>query len=76
MEEKNFIIEKIRKSSEKTMYIFFNLSKRIGIRRMRSLFDDSNIEVGTIVLINGEKYILSTIFNFKDGEMISYNKPF
>lgn len=36
MEKKNFIIEKIKKSDEEKMYVFYNITKNRGIKRMRA----------------------------------------
>lgn len=76
MEKKNFVIEKIKKSSREKMYIFYNLTKNQGIKRMRSLFNNSNIQVGEIIKMDGDTYILDCIFDFKNGMLISYNRPF
>lgn len=70
MEKKfNVKVLKMKKSDEKTMYIFFNLTKGIGIKRMRTLTNESNIRIGDKIIIEGENYILLQIFNFKKGEI-------
>ena len=48
MESKNFIIKKIKKGSEPKLYIFYNLTKNQGIKRMRPK-NPSNIQIGEIV---------------------------
>ena len=72
MEKKNFIIEKIKKSSKEKMYIFYSLTKNQGIKRMRSLFNNSNIQVGEIVKMDGDTYVLDCIFDFQNGQLISW----
>lgn len=71
MESKNFIIKKIKKGSEPKLYIFYNLTKNQGIKRMRSK-NPSNIQIGEIVKMNGETYILLQIFDRPNGQMILY----
>ena len=71
MESKNFIIKKIKKGSEPKLYIFYNLTKNQGIKRMRPK-NPSNIQIGEIVKMNGEKYQLDVIFDFRNGEIISW----
>lgn len=66
--KKNFIIKKIEKSGEKTMYIFFNFTKGFGIKQMRTKNNkDSNIQIGEEVHIEGDTYILTQIMDFKKG---------
>ncbi len=71
MESKNFVIKKIKKGSEPKLYIFYNLTKNQGIKRMRPK-NPSNIQIGEIVKMNGEKYQLDVIFDFRNGEIISW----
>ena len=75
MESKNFIIKKIKKGSEPKLYIFYNLTKNQGIKRMRPK-NPSNIQIGEIVKMNGETYILLQIFDRPNGEMILYTGNF
>ena len=75
MESKNFIIKKIKKGSEPKLYIFYNLTKNQGIKRMRPK-NPSNIQIGEIVKMNGETYILLQIFDPQNGEMILYTGNF
>lgn len=72
---KNFIIERIKKSNEEKLYIFYNLTKNQGIKRMRSK-NPSNIQIGEIVKMNGETYQLYHIFDFRNGELISFIPEF
>lgn len=74
MEKKNFIIEKIEKSDEEKLYIFYNITKNIGIKRMRSLFNNSNIQIGEIVKIDGDDYVLDLIFDHQNGQLIINTK--
>lgn len=71
MESKNFVIKKIKKGSEPKLYIFYNLTKNQGIKRMRPK-NSSNIQIGEIVKMNGETYILLQIFDRPNGQMILY----
>ena len=71
MESKNFIIKKIKKGSEPKLYIFYNLTKNQGIKRMRPK-NPSNIQIGELVMMNGETYILLQIFDPQNGQMILY----
>ena len=71
MEKKNFIIEKIKKSDEEKMYVFYNITKNRGIKQMRAK-NPSNIKIGEIVKMNGEQYRLDLIFDFRNGELISW----
>lgn len=71
MEKKNFIIEKIKKSDEEKKYVFYNITENRGIKRMRSK-NPSNIQIGEIVKMNGEQYRLDLIFDFRNGELISW----
>lgn len=71
MEKKNFVIEKIKKSDEEKMYVFYNITKNRGIKRMRAK-NPSNIKIGEIVKMNGEQYRLDIIFDFRNGELISW----
>ena len=71
MESKNFIIKKIKKSDEKKLYIFYNLTENQGVKRMRPK-NPSNIQIGEIVKMNGETYILLQIFDRPNGQMILY----
>jgi hypothetical protein len=71
MEKKNFIVERIKKSDEEKLYIFYNLTKNQGIKRMRPQ-NQSNIQIGEIVKMNGETYQLFHIFDFRNGELISW----
>ena len=75
MMSKNFIIKKIKKGSEPKLYIFYNLTKNQGIKRMRPK-NPSNIQIGEIVKMNGETYILLQIFDRPNGEMILYTGNF
>ena len=68
---KNFIIEKIKKSDEEKKYVFYNITKKQGIKRMRAK-NPSNIQIGEIVKMNGEQYRLDLIFDFRNGELISW----
>lgn len=72
MESKNFIIKKIKKGSEPKLYIFYNLTKNQGVKRMRPKSGESNIQIGELVKMNGETYILLQIFDRPNGEMILY----
>ena len=72
MESKNFVIKKIKKGSEPKLYIFYNLTKNQGIKRMRPKSGESNIRIGELVKMNGEKYQLDVIFDFRNGEIISW----
>ena len=72
---KNFIIKKIKKGSEPKLYIFYNLTKNQGIKRMRPK-NPSNIQIGEIVKMNGETYILLQIFDRPNGQMILYTGNF
>lgn len=72
MEKKNFVIEKIKKSDEEKMYVFYNITKNRGIKRMRPKSGESNIQIGEIVKMNGEQYRLDLIFDFRNGELISW----
>ena len=71
MESKNFIIKKIKKGSEPKLYIFYNLTKNQGIKRMRPK-NPSNIQIGEIVKMNGETYVLDLIFDFQNGQLIPW----
>ena len=71
MESKNFIIKKIIKSDEPKLYIFYNLTENQGVKRMRPK-NPSNIQIGEIVMMNGETYILLQIFDPQNGQMILY----
>lgn len=71
MESKNFIIESIKKRNEEKLYIFYNLTKNQGIKRMRPK-NPSNIQIGELVKMNGEQYRLDVIFDFRNGELISW----
>ena len=71
MEKKNFIVERIKKSDEEKLYIFYNLTKNQGIKRMRPK-NPSNIQIGELVKMNGESYQLFHIFDFRNGELISW----
>lgn len=71
MEKKNFIIEKIKKSDEEKMYVFYNITENRGIKRMRAK-NPSNIQIGEIVKMSGEQYRLDLIFDFRNGELISW----
>lgn len=71
MESKNFIIESIKKRNEEKLYIFYNLTKNQGIKRMRPK-KPSNIQIGELVKMNGEQYRLDVIFDFRNGELISW----
>lgn len=73
---KNFVIEKIKKSDEPKLYIFYNLTKNQGIKRMRPKSGESNIQIGEIVKMNGETYILLQIFDRPNGQMILYTGNF
>lgn len=75
MMSKNFVIKKIKKGSEPKLYIFYNLTKNQGIKRMRPK-NPSNIQIGEIVKMNGETYILLQIFDRPNGEMILYTGNF
>lgn len=68
---KNFVIKKIKKSDEPKLYIFYNLTKNQGIKRMRPK-NPSNIQIGEIVKMEGETYILLQIFDRPNGQMILY----
>lgn len=68
---KNFVIKKIKKGVEPKLYIFYNLTKNQGIKRMRPK-NLSNIQIGELVKMNGETYILDLIFDFRNGELISW----
>ena len=68
---KNFIIKKIKKGGEPKLYIFYNLTKNQGIKRMRPK-NPSNIQIGELVMMNGETYILLQIFDPQNGQMILY----
>lgn len=72
MEKKNFVIEKIKKSDEEKKYVFYNITKNRGIKRMRPKSGESNIQIGEIVKMNGEQYRLDLIFDFRNGELISW----
>lgn len=69
---KNFIIERIKKSDEEKLYIFYNLTKNQGIKRMRPKTGESNIQIGEIVKMNGEQYRLDVICDFRNRELISW----
>lgn len=69
---KNFIIERIKKRDEEKMYVFFNLTKNQGIKKMRPKSGESDIRIGEIVKMDGYKYQLDVIFDFKNGELISW----
>lgn len=69
---KNFIIERIKKRNEEKMYVFFNLTKNQGIKKMRPKSGESDIRIGEIVKMDGYKYQLDVIFDFKNGELISW----
>lgn len=73
MEKKNFVIEKIKKSDEPKLYIFYNLTKNQGIKKMRPKLGESNIQIGEIVKMDGETYILIQIFDHLNGQMFLYN---
>jgi hypothetical protein len=72
MMSKNFVIKKIKKSNEPKLYIFYNLTKNQGIKRMRPKSGESNIQIGEIVKMDGETYILLQIFDRPNGQMILY----
>lgn len=72
MEKKNFVIEKIKKSGKEKLYIFYNITKNQGIKRMRPKSGESDIQIGEIVKMNGEQYQLDVIFDFRNGEIISW----
>lgn len=69
---KNFIIEKIKKSDEEKLYIFYNVTKDQGIKRMRPKSGESDIKIGEIIKMNGDQYRLDVIFDFRNGELISW----
>lgn len=69
---KNFIIERIKKRDEEKLYVFFNLTKNQGIKKMRPKSGESDIRIGEIVKMDGYKYQLDVIFDFKNGELISW----
>lgn len=69
---KNFIIKRIKKRDEEKMYVFFNLTKNQGIKKMRPKSGESDIRIGEIVKMDGYKYQLDVIFDFKNGELISW----
>lgn len=73
MEKKNFIIESIKKSDEEKLYVFYNITKNIGIKRMKSL-SNSNIQIGEIVKIDGDNYVLDLIFDHQNGQLIINTK--
>ena len=54
----------MKKKSEKKRYVFFNLSKGIGIKRMIPI-SESSLKVMDEVYINGEKYLLTGIGTIK-----------
>lgn len=54
----------MKKDEMKKRYVFFNLSKGIGIKRMIPL-TVSTLKVMDEVFINGEKYILTGIGTIK-----------
>lgn len=57
--EKKFKSEKwknVKNDGKGVFYIFYNLTKGIGIKRMRSYF--SNIKPGELVKIDGQTFIL------------------
>lgn len=72
MMSKNFIIERIKKRDEEKLYIFYNLTKNQGIKRMRPKSGESDIQIGEIVKMNGDNYVLDLIFDFRNGELISW----
>ena len=72
---KNFIIKKIKKGSEPKLYIFYNLTKNQGIKRMRPK-NPSNIQIGEIVKMDQQTYILLQIFDRPNGQMILYTGNF
>lgn len=69
---KNFVIEKIKKSDEPKLYIFYNLTKNQGIKRMRPKSGESNIQIGEIVKMDQQTFILLQIFDQPNGQMILY----
>lgn len=71
MEKKNFIIKKIKKSDEQKRYVFYNITENQGIKRMRAK-DPSNIQIGEIVQILSQTYQLYHIFDYQNGELISW----
>jgi hypothetical protein len=75
MMSKNFIIKKIKKGSEPKLYIFYNLTKNQGIKRMRPK-NPSNIQIGEIVKMDQQTYILLQIFDRPNGQMILYTGNF
>lgn len=75
MEKKNFVIKKIKKSDEEKLYIFYNLTKNQGIKRMRPK-NPSNIQIGEIVKMDQQTFILLQIFDRPNGQMILYTGNF
>ena len=71
MEKKNFIIEKIKKSDEEKKYVFYNITEKQVIKRMRAK-DPYNIQIGEVVQILGQTYQLYHIFDYQNGELISW----
>ena len=71
MEKKNFIIEKIKKSDEEKKYVFYNITEKQVIKRMRAK-DPYNIQIGEVVQILGQTYQLYHIFDSQNGELISW----
>jgi hypothetical protein len=69
---KNFIIERIKKRNEEKLYVFYNITKNQGIKKMRPKSGESDIQIGEIVKMNGDKYQLDVIFDFRNGELISW----
>ncbi len=69
---KNFVIERIKKRDEEKLYVFYNITKNQGIKKMRPKSGESDIQIGEIVKMNGYKYQLDVIFDFRNGELISW----
>lgn len=69
---KNFIIERIKKRNEEKLYVFYNITKNQGIKKMRPKSGESDIQIGEIVNMDGYKYQLDVIFDFRNGELISW----
>ena len=62
----------IKKCDEPNLYIFFNITKDEGIKRMRPKSGESDIKLGEIVKMNGDEYRLQMIFDRKNGKIIPW----
>lgn len=70
--KKNLNEKMIKNESMGKLYIFYNVSKDKGIKRMRSL-KQTNIQLGEIVKINNELYILLQTYDPLTGKSSFFN---